>query len=117
MLGATQHDLPGFEQQANRFVGGPDARLLRHVVGEALQRPHRIGLSQAARPTPDSRQHLLLILFGDFRRGPGMGRSLSPSMPSASQRLSQLRTVWFTSRTIFAMAGAVMRCSPANSTI
>src|SRR5258708_23566617 len=73
MLGAREHNLPGLEHLANGFVGGPDARLLRHVVGEALKCPHRIGLFQAARPTPDSRQQLLLILFSDFRRRPWHG--------------------------------------------
>ena len=36
--------------------------------------------------------YAFVILAG----APGIGRSLSPSIPSAIQRLSQLRTVWLT---------------------
>ena len=67
MLGATQDNLSGFEHLANGFVRGPDTRLFRHIVGETLQGPHRIGLVQAARSAPHSGQHLLFLLLRDFR--------------------------------------------------
>ena len=78
MLGAAQYNLPSFEHLANGFVGGSDTRLLCHVVGEALEGPHRIGLLQAARPTPDSGQQLLFILFRDFRWGSWHGPIFEP---------------------------------------
>src|SRR5918996_777068 len=46
-----------------------------------------------------------------------MGASFSPWIPSASERLSQLLTVWSLSPTIWAMVGAIIPCSAANRII
>ena len=108
---------PDFSQLAHGFIGHANPRLFGHGVRKPLERPQRIRLAQAPRSAANGSQQLFFIRLRDFGGAPGMGRSSSPSIPSARYRLSQVRTVWSSSRTMAAMAGAVKRCSPAKRTM
>src|SRR5262249_11520874 len=81
-------------------------------------RPHRIGMVQAARSTPHRSQHLPLLLLRDLRWRSWHGLICeSLDADRASNDTPPLRTVGSPSRTILAIAGAVMRSPPASSTM
>lgn len=119
MLGATQHNLPGFEHQANRITRRPEcpfAPPCSRTGGFRVHIEEGCPKLRGRRRTAASNCSFYssLIFGGGAFHGP-IFESFDSDRASSDTR--QLRTVWFTSRTMAAMAGAVIRCSPASSTI
>jgi hypothetical protein len=69
------------KEPTKRFSADLDAGLSRQIVGQPLQRPHRIGLSQGSWPMSDGLEQLLFVLLGHVGRRPRLGPIVQPVDP------------------------------------